>query len=290
MITSDFKSWDKGIFSVVGTIGAPTSTEPVHWFRRDQPGVNPDSIYGDTDITYTWNQHGFRSDEFVEDGRDSILVVGDSWTIGMGVPVEHSWPNLLRDKIDPNFKIYNLSMAAASNDYIVRALYKTIDILKPKAVFVLWPGFAGREVAFRKKLIPFKRMNGLGDERRDKDLFKEFQPLFLDPSYFMYQHIKNKEFAKSICDNHGVIFHDLALGDEKFIINNLNNDSINSDIEQTVNKIDAFNLEKNAIKCIGQEFKFPLARDNTHFGHKWNNYISTLYYAKYLQTLKSLKK
>jgi hypothetical protein len=90
MLTSNFNNWDKGIFSVVNVPGGPEHTKTSYWYRRDAPGVNPDSIYSDTDITYQWNTHGFRSDEFVDDGRDSIIAVGDSCTIGLGCPVEHT--------------------------------------------------------------------------------------------------------------------------------------------------------------------------------------------------------
>lgn len=267
-----FNSWDKGLFSVVGVPGGPTSLESSHWYRRDAPGKNPNSIYSDTDITYTWNSHGFRSDEFVDDGRDCIIALGCSYTTGLGVPVDHTWPNLLRDKIDPNMKIYNMSLAATSGDYIVRALYKTIEILKPKAVFVLWPGFASREVAFRKKLIPFKKSALMSDAKNDGNMLGVFQTVLTDTSFFMYHHAKNKAFAESICTSNNAKYYDLSL---------VNEDDIKDGIEKLISNINLENPSAEDLKLIGYENKFPFARDKAHFGLEWNNYIADMYYKEY---------
>jgi hypothetical protein len=271
MITK-FNSWEKGLFSVVGVPGGPTTTETTYWYRRDEPGKNPDSIYKDTDIIYKWNKYGFRSDEFVDDGRDCIIALGCSYTTGLGVPVKETWPSLLRDKINPNMKIYNMSLAATSGDYIVRALYKTIEILQPKAVFVLWPGFASREVAFRKKLIPFKKSALMSDAKNDGNMLGLFQSILTDPSFFMYQHYKNKAFAESLCKANNAGYYDLSL---------VNEDDIKDGIEKLINNINLVNPSENDLKIIGYEKKLPFARDNAHFGFEWNNYIADLYYKKY---------
>lgn len=260
-----FDSWNKGLFSVVGVPGGPTSLETCYWFRRDSPEKNTNSIYSDTDITYTWNSYGFRSDEFVDDGRDCIITLGCSYTIGLGVPVQYTWPNLLRNKINPNIKIYNMSLAASSSDYIVRSLYKTIETLKPKAVFVLWPRFSSREVAFNKTLIPFKETSLMSKSKNDWNILGIFRAVLTDPSFYMYHHIKNKAFAKSICKSNSVEYYDLSLVD---------------DIEKIINN-NVKNPFTDYLKIIGHENNFPFARDNSHFGAEWNNYIADIYYNKY---------
>ena len=106
MIESNFASWDKGIFSVINRPGGPTSddvNQPKYFYRRDNLETdypNRFQEYGPEDITYKFNKYGFRSDEFEDDGRDNILSVGDSFTMCIGVPIEHSWSYMLSKKFD----------------------------------------------------------------------------------------------------------------------------------------------------------------------------------------------
>lgn len=271
MLTSKFNSWDKGVFSVLGTPGAPPSSDTLYWFRRDQPGVNPDSIYSDTDITYKWNSYGFRSDEFIDDNKKSLLFIGCSYTMGLGCPLEHTWPAILRNKINKDYKIYNLGLAGCSNDYVVRALYKTIDVLNPEAVFIMWAGFASREVPIKNRYLPFK-ISSTKEENNSHEykMFNLVKPTFIDQSYFMYQHTKNKLFAEMLCKIKNIPLQQLS------IIPELNDRSDVLEVSKLVSNLNFQNPNEKDIKLLGQELGFPFARDKVHWGHEWNNYISDL--------------
>lgn len=275
MLTSNFNNWDKGIFSVVNIPGGPDSTDTTYWYRRDMPGVNPNSIYSDTDITYTWNTHGFRSDEFVDDGRDSILTIGDSCTIGIGCPVEHTWPGILRKKF-PDTKLYNLGLAAASSDYVVRAIAKTIDVLCPRAVFVQWPGFSSREVAVRRRYLPYKIILGHHDgyaniiEHLEKGAY-----IFHDNSYIKYQFDKNRTMLQEICKNRKVPLQEITLCE--------NEDLESFDVYTYERYYKPGNKSENLSNSLGHQFGFPRARDNLHFGHEWNAYFADLLWSQYLK-------
>lgn len=274
MLTSNFNNWDKGIFSVVNVPGGPDHTETSYWYRRDVPGVNPDSIYSDTDITYQWNAHGFRSDEFVDDGRDSIIAIGDSCTLGMGCPVEHTWPGILRTKF-PDTKLYNLGMAAASSDYVVRAIAKTIDVLQPKAVFVQWPAFSSREISVRRRCLPYKIILGNYDGYVNTiERLEKAADIFNDNSYIKYQFDKNRAMLQEICKNRKIPLQEITLCKD-----------------EDLDSFDVYTYERdfdprrsdNLSNSLGHEFGFSRARDRLHFGHEWNAYFADLLYSQYIK-------
>ncbi len=272
MLTSDFKNWDKGIFSVVGVPGGPENTDTSYWYRRDRPRLNNTSIYSDTDITYKWNTHGFRSDEFVDDGQDSIIAIGDSCAIGIGCPVEHTWPSILREKF-PNTKLYNLGLAAASSDYVVRAIAKTIDVLCPRAVFVQWPTLSSREIAFRRRYLPYRIFLETYDGSNLNNVkgLEQAANLFNDNSYIKYQFDKNRTMLQEICKSRKIPLQEINLCK--------NEDLESFDVYTYERDFDPRRLDNS----LGHEFGFPRARDKLHFGHEWNAYFADLLYSQYLK-------
>lgn len=262
MIESNFANWTPGIFSVMNQIGGPTENLNYH-FRRDNPeNYNPESGYSDSCITYQWNRHGFRSEEFVNDGRDSILVIGCSFTVCLGVPLEHAWPTLLGNTLSK--KVYNLGLAASSGDYAVRALYKTINALKPKAVFILWPPLASRELSHHGRYIPFK----LADKNDSMSRFDSSMPVLGDLSYVLYQYQKNCALAENICNAAGVKLCALPLYDMKYY----NEIPLNQNLHDR-----GFVRGFVELRFLGHDRNFRYARDGLHFGKEWNQYVAELY-------------
>lgn len=163
-----------------------------NWYLDDSEenySKKPHPIYDNKSILYAWNHFGYRSDEF-EPGAEAVMVLGCSHTLGFGLPTEHAWPWLLRDKIDPKLKLYNLAISGQSSDYIVRVAYKTLDILKPKYLFVLWPDTSRREVQIGQEYHYYNVHGHTG----------KFPDLFLDSGYQKYQQVKNELMLKSLCD------------------------------------------------------------------------------------------
>ena len=281
MIESNFASWDKGIFSVINKPGGPTFDEvvnPKHFYRRDNKDTNYDQQfedYGPEDITYKFNKYGFRSDEFVDDGRDNILSVGDSFTMCMGVPVEHSWSYMLSKKFD-NCKNYNLGLAAASSDYVVRAVSKTIEELKPKAVFVFWPGLSSREVPIRNMYLPFKTASSKGENNKVEQIFEPMLKLLHDNTYIIYQYRKNVELLRAICKAHNVPCQELEMCTYTKPLESVN--IAMEEAEYDFTKID------NVQFPPGQELGFSrTTRDGVHLSYEWNKHISELFYTQYIK-------
>ena len=89
----------------------------------------------DNHFTYDFNSLGFRCKEFTDE--PTIMYLGCSYTIGIGLPVEHIWPELLSKEL--NLKCANLGIGAASLDTAFRLCLGYIDKINPKIVILLVP-------------------------------------------------------------------------------------------------------------------------------------------------------
>jgi hypothetical protein len=87
-------------------------------------------------ITYKINSHGFRCDE-LEPDEDCIVALGCSFTVGIGLPIESTWPALVGKEL--GLKVYNLAWGGNAADTCFRLAEYWIPKLKPKAVFMLAP-------------------------------------------------------------------------------------------------------------------------------------------------------
>ena len=85
------------------------------------------------DVSYTFNSDGFRSSEFLEK-QSCILFLGCSYTQGIGVPQQLTWPEILAKKL--SVVAYNLACAGSSSDTAFRLCYHWLEYLKP--VCVIW--------------------------------------------------------------------------------------------------------------------------------------------------------
>ena len=86
-------------------------------------------------ITYKINSYGFRCDEF--DDRDCMLALGCSFTIGIGLPVESTWPQIVGRQL--GLVPYTMAWGGTSADTCFRLAEYWIPRLSPKAVFMLAP-------------------------------------------------------------------------------------------------------------------------------------------------------
>jgi hypothetical protein len=88
-------------------------------------------------FTYAFNSLGFRCNEFTHD--PTIMFLGCSYTMGIGLPVEYIWPELVSKNL--NMNCANLGICGSSPDTAFRLCHGYIDKIKPKVViFMLPPG------------------------------------------------------------------------------------------------------------------------------------------------------
>lgn len=105
------------------------------WFKQ-----YPHTIY------YDYNSRGFRDQEWPNDYKElknSIWCVGDSFTVGLGSPVEHTWTWLLQNHT--NTRTINVSMDGASNNWISRKAVDILTNIRPKHMVIHWSYVSRRE-------------------------------------------------------------------------------------------------------------------------------------------------
>jgi hypothetical protein len=97
-------------------------------------------------ITYKYNKHGFRDEEF--DDRPAGIALGCSYTEGVGVPEHTTWGNALGRML--GMHMWNLGVGGGSLDTVFRVLEYWLPKLTPKFVAICIPSVSRMEV-FRGK-------------------------------------------------------------------------------------------------------------------------------------------
>ena len=99
------------------------------------------------DITYRYNSRGFRDDEWptsMQDLRSAVWCIGDSFTVGIGCPKHHVWPQVLQAEL--GVRAINVSMDGASNQWISRTAKDIANAVGPKLMVVMWSYLTRREI------------------------------------------------------------------------------------------------------------------------------------------------
>ena len=86
------------------------------------------------DVLYTFNDLGFRDIDSINYTNNPIIVLGDSFTVGLGVPDNLTYPKLLEKLV--NFQVLNFAMNGASNEWIARKLKIILKFFNPVAIIV----------------------------------------------------------------------------------------------------------------------------------------------------------
>ncbi len=169
-------------------------------------------------ITYTFNSHGFRSEEFND---VEILFNGCSHTLGVGLPIEQIWSKKVADYFD--VKYHSLAMAGSDNVFMAQRSVFWIPRLKPK-YYVVQESFRERFNWWGPDLdnptkVEMQTTGALGYTQIDRSI--------LDMSshrenyewhYYCFRHIIEK-----ICKQHNVKL--IVLSDDRMAkINNPNLD------------------------------------------------------------------
>ena len=89
----------------------------------------------DSNFTYKFNANGFRCNEFTSD--PTIMFIGCSHTIGIGLPEDKTWPSIVSKKL--NMACANLGQGGGSADTAFRLCHGWIDQIKPKIVVFMPP-------------------------------------------------------------------------------------------------------------------------------------------------------
>ncbi|CAB4163961.1 hypothetical protein UFOVP1146_317 [uncultured Caudovirales phage] len=90
-------------------------------------------------IEYKYNSRGYRDAEWpntITELQDAIWCFGDSFTVGIGSPLNHTWVNILQSKCKQ--RCINVSMDGASNNWIARKILTLLEEVNPKLIIIQW--------------------------------------------------------------------------------------------------------------------------------------------------------
>lgn len=143
-------------------------------------------------ITYVFNSHGFRCSEF--DHRDNFIALGCSHTAGVGVAEYQSWPSLVSQRL--GLACYNLAVGAGSMDTCMRLLYHYVDLLEPRMVMLLRPGW------HRVEIFNHNRVLNLLPARLE---FPEFQKIWYSNDINLRMNcVKNTLAIEHLCKSRNI--------------------------------------------------------------------------------------
>lgn len=126
-------------------------------------------------VHYSFNSRGFRGKEWPKNLSNVLWCIGDSFTAGIGVPFEHTWPSILQHK--SGIQCINLGINGAANRLIVNIAKQVITNYNPKYIAIMW-SFPHRRYEDPWKLTHFTNRPLSEDLEHFKDCFNEVNSLF----------------------------------------------------------------------------------------------------------------
>jgi hypothetical protein len=98
-----------------------SSTDSKELYLENKEKFGPSWYYYETPIEYNYNSWGYRTKEFEELSDDYILVMGCSFTEGVGLYQQDMWATKLGKELGKD--VFNLGMGATGPDFM---MYNTI--------------------------------------------------------------------------------------------------------------------------------------------------------------------
>ena len=154
----------------------------------DQPGA----------ITYKFNNHGFRCDDFND--APCLVVLGCSYTLGLGLPISDIWPTLVGQELD--LQVVNLAWNGYSADSCFRLAEYWLPKLNPKLVVMFAPPQARIEVLNESDTVVYTPSIFSDTSNMVSDRFLSDWMLFEENGRL--NSIKNKLALQKLCYNHCV--------------------------------------------------------------------------------------
>jgi hypothetical protein len=100
----------------------------------------PDWRWRNEPFSYEFNEYGYRMKDVHQiDWDNYFIALGCSVTMGMGLPVNLSWPGLVSDEL--NMDVVNLGKTGSGPEFVFYNIMHCIDKLPnlPKFIAIAWP-------------------------------------------------------------------------------------------------------------------------------------------------------
>ena len=162
-------------------------------------------VFGEHDITYSFNSLGYRSIPFDTRADIRIMAIGCSYVMGVGLPQQNLFHEVfaeqLRRKTGKTVAVLNLGAPGGSNDYIARLLHLAVPILNPEIVLINFTHTARREyVSVQSELLTYVPGYRPGNPVV-RDIYKHFASLTspLDDDLNLFRNYKSVEGLLGEC-------------------------------------------------------------------------------------------
>jgi hypothetical protein len=231
-------------------------------------------------VKYAFNSRGFRDEEWpasLIELQDSIWCVGDSATVGIGQPLDHTWVNILQTQLEK--RTINIGLQGASNDWIGRRAIQILNEISPTLMVIHWTFTWRYEDPDSTKLDEERRKHFSADINFDQQAFD-----FIKTIKQVEQHKKSTKIIHSFYPGFSLlslqslikIWQDLKGPDwPDFPQTQVEYDNLDFNIKSELTQFNIVNNFKNSY--ILQEFlnkeilsvpefeKIDLARDGFHY-------------------------
>lgn len=151
----------------------------------------------DVEITYSFNSHGYRTNEF--DNRPSWMAVGCSFTQGTGVNQDERWTDVVADWI--GLHCWNLGVAGSSGDTAYRIVKHYVPLLRPRFLVFLQPRYNRQELVVAQQQYPLIINWAYDHKNWDSSYVKQ---LLLHSENLETAAEKNREAIRSVCLQHHI--------------------------------------------------------------------------------------
>ena len=147
-------------------------------------------------ITYNINSNGFRCDEF-NTATDSIVALGCSYTVGIGLPLKDIWPTLVGNAL--GLTVYNLAWGGNSADTCFRLAEYWVPRLNPKLVVMLTPPPARLELIALGTSNPVEVFLPSEENGHSYDIGDYVKQWFVNDENSRLNNLKNKLAVRQLC-------------------------------------------------------------------------------------------
>jgi len=113
-------------------------------------------------IYYKYNSYGYRSEEFED---QNVLVLGCSQTLGVGLPLEYTWPFLLSEKTNMPY----ISLAKGGDSMqaqVIKAFQFFKEFYHPEYIFGVFP-MSRMEMPYVKDVFGVNKKPNISEKEMD---------------------------------------------------------------------------------------------------------------------------
>lgn len=163
----------------------------------------------DSTIKYNFNSHGFRCKEFTD--ANSIMFLGCSITLGIGLHAEQIFPNIVANKL--NLHCVNLGVGASSADTGFRLAQIYLNAIKPKILVTTFL-FPSRTELLTPSGVKHFSPNSYKHNINDKTFYINYYETWLkQPENSELNYSKNILALRQMCYDSGIKYVHINMTD-----------------------------------------------------------------------------